>query len=128
MRSTPVLSWPIALLIDLLAVVVFGVLGRAAHSEALTPGGIAQTTWPFLAALVIGWLVVRVWQAPLRLNRAVLLLVVTVVLGNLLRVFVAQDSTHWTFITVTVLVLAALLAGWRLIALLLLRRRAAATT
>ena len=60
---TSVPSWPVALGIDLVAVVVFAVLGRAAHNEALTPGGIAQTAWPFLAGLLIGWLVVRLWRS-----------------------------------------------------------------
>lgn len=123
----PTLNWPVALAIDLVAVVIFAILGRAAHDEPLGVAGIAQTAWPFLVALLVGWLVVRVWKEPLRVARALLLLAVTVVLGNLFRVFIAQDTTHWTFIAVTVLVLGALLAGWRLIALLVLRGRRSET-
>lgn len=114
---------PLALVIDVVSVVVFAILGRAAHSEGLTPGGIVDTGWPFLVGLAVGWLVLVVWRRPTRPLIGAGLMVITVLVGNLVRVFVANDTTHWTFITVTVLVLSLFLIGWRLVATLVTRKR-----
>lgn len=100
---------------DVVAVVIFGFLGRAAHSEDLTPAGIASTTWPFLVGLAAGWLLLRVWRAPDQWPRAIGVVAITVALGHVVRVLVAGDSTHWTFVTVSLLVTAVLLLGWRLV-------------
>ncbi len=36
--------------LDLVLVLVFAIIGRASHGEALTPVGILVTGWPFLVA------------------------------------------------------------------------------
>lgn len=109
------MKWPVALGFDVVAVIIFGVLGRAAHTEALTAAGIFSTTWPFVVGLAVGWLVWRMWQVPDAWPRSIGLVAVTVALGHVVRVWVAQDTTHWTFVVVSLLVLAVLMVGWRLV-------------
>ncbi len=105
----------LALLIDALLVVAFAATGRASHdSDVLT--GLWQTAWPFLAALLVGWLVVRAWRAPtapLRTGAGVG--IVTVAGGMLLRAASGQ-GTALPFVVVATLTLLALLVGWRGIA------------
>ena len=71
---------------------------------------------PFLIALAVGWLALRIWQRPLALVPAVGLWVVTVALGLVLRRFVFDRGTAASFVIVATLVLGALLLGWRLVA------------
>ena len=113
-----------ALALDAALVVAFAAIGRATHDDGgagvLGAGGIglATTAWPFLAALVAGWLVSLAWRrpaAPLRTGVPVWL--VTVVGGMLLRALSGQ-GTALPFVVVATLALLALLVGWRLLAAL----------
>ena len=40
---------------DALTVLTFAAIGRASHDEALGLAGLAETAWPFLAALLVGF-------------------------------------------------------------------------
>jgi len=108
-----------ALLVDLALVVVFAAIGRATHDgDVLGPGGagLATTAWPFLVALVLGWLLVRAWRAPLApVRTGVPVWAITVVVGILLRAVSAQGVAP-AFIIVATLTLALFLVGWRGIA------------
>ena len=105
-----------ALGLDLVLVVLFATLGRASHSEALTPAGIAGTAWPFVLACLVGWLLVsmlrlphaRVWPAGL------LIRIVTVAGGLGLRV-AAGDTAALPFVIVASLTLALFLLVPRLV-------------
>ncbi|MFC4560497.1 DUF3054 domain-containing protein [Nocardiopsis mangrovi] len=120
MRSVPVVP---AALLDLLCVLVFVVVGRASHVEGITPAGVAGTAWPFVAALAIGWAVVRAWRAPGRIVPSGLVIwPVTVAAGMALRV-AGGDGTQLSFTIVTTVFLGATLLGWRAVAALYLRRR-----
>lgn len=109
------------LLVDLVLVVVFAIIGRASHSEGLTPAGIWSTAWPFLVGALLAW-VATWWPLAKRcgggpaLWQGAVVVVVTVVLGNVGRV-AAGGTTHWTFIVVTTVTLSILLLGWRLVAM-----------
>lgn len=110
---------------DAVLVLVFVVIGRASHdeSESLLVGTLT-TLWPFLAGLVIGWLVTRAWRAPLAIVRTGIPVVIsTVVFGMLFRVL-SDQGVQPAFVIVTTIALAILLLGWRLIVARLLRRRA----
>ena len=103
-------------------VVVFVSIGRSSHAEGLDLAGIAATAWPFLTALVVGWLAARAWRHPLSVwPTGAIVWAVTVIGGMLLRVASGQ-GTQFAFIVVATLTLAAFLLGWRLIALLVTRR------
>lgn len=112
-----------ALIVDALLVLLFAVIGRASHAEHLSVAGVAETAWPFLAALVVGWLVTLAWRAPLAPVRTGLgVWAVTLVGGMLLRAAAGQ-GTAVAFLVVASLVLLLLLVGWRALMVLLRRGR-----
>jgi hypothetical protein len=109
--------------IDLLAVIVFVLIGRASHGEGVL--GILVTLWPFAVGLLVGHLLALVLgQRETRAVRwaGVIVWVSTVVVGMVLRA-VSGQGVQLSFVIVTVLVLAVLLLGWRLLAWLIARRR-----
>ncbi|POH60423.1 DUF3054 domain-containing protein [Cryobacterium zongtaii] len=107
--------------LDAAMLLLFVVIGRASHGEGLW--GVLGTWWPFLAGLVVAWLVVTARRAPLQIVwTGVGVWLITVVVAMLLRV-VSGQGVQLSFVIVTFLVLGVLLLGWRAIALLVQRRR-----
>ncbi|WP_437127304.1 DUF3054 domain-containing protein [Microbacterium phycohabitans] len=119
----------IALVVDLVLVIVFAAIGRATHDgDVLGPfgSGLATTAWPFLAALLVGWLVTRAWRGPLAIVRTGLpVWAVTVILGMVLRALSGQGVAV-AFVIVAAITLALFLLGWRALARLATRGRRAA--
>jgi len=104
----------ISLAADAVLVVAFAAAGRASHDGEVW-SGLATTAWPFLAALVLGWLIAQGWRAPLAVVRTGLpVWAVTLVGGMLLRVASGQGIAV-SFVIVAGVVLAVFLLGWRLI-------------
>jgi hypothetical protein len=102
-----------ALAVDVVLVVVFVLIGRRSHEESGALLGLGRTAWPFLAGLAAGWLAARAWRRPLRLwPEGVVVWLVTVALGMVLRV-VSGQGTAFSFVVVTLVVLAVFLLGWR---------------
>ena len=124
--------------LDVVAVVVFVVIGRASHVQGESLAGIASTSWPFLCGLAAGWAAAAVlsrarrwaagnWAAGGRAagGRAagvwalavwpagVAVWLMTVALGMILRV-VAGQGTAVAFIVVALVFLGLFLLGWRL--------------
>ncbi|MFN8026039.1 MAG: DUF3054 domain-containing protein [Acidimicrobiia bacterium] len=114
----------VAFLVDLVAVVVFVLIGRRTHHEDAGFTGFLRVAWPFVAALVIGWLVTRLWQAPLAWGRVAVLWVVTVAGGMLLRITVEDHEFKVAFTIVATLFLGACFFGWRGVYRMATRRRA----
>lgn len=115
------------LVVDVIAVLVFSILGRGAHNR--TPGiaGVLETAWPFLLALAVAWIVRLVWRsgaAPLSMATAGYLWAVTLIGGMLIRGLATGRIPHWSFMIVAAIALAVLFFGWRAVAGLI-RRRAA---
>lgn len=101
----------VAFVIDVAAVAVFVVLGRASHHESQAE--FAVTFWPFATGLVVGWAASRAWRRPFAIVRAgVPAWVGTVLIGMLLRA-VSGQGVEVAFVVVASLVVAALLLGWR---------------
>ncbi|TFD49133.1 DUF3054 domain-containing protein [Cryobacterium frigoriphilum] len=111
----------LALLTDAVLVTAFVLIGRASHSEGLL--GTLVTLWPFLVALLGGWLMTRAWRAPLSIVWTGLgVWAATVVLGLVLRVANGQ-GVQLSFMIVTTIVLGVFLLGWRGVVLLIARAR-----
>jgi hypothetical protein len=98
---------------DLIAVLVFVVLGRRAHDEGPLLLGTAATAWPFLAGAATGWMALlasrRVAPASVRGGIAI------VAVGMTLR-HLTGGGVQASFVAVATTVLAVFLLGWRVIA------------
>lgn len=107
-------------------VTAFAAAGRASHDREQSLATVAHTAWPFLAGMALGWLGVWLWRrrTPLTLTDGVPVWLSTVVLGMALRA-ATGGGTALSFVGVALVVLGALILGWRLIAGTLLRYRAA---
>jgi DUF3054 family protein len=105
-----------AAVLDVAAVLVFVVIGRANHGHGEAVAGVASTAWPFLAGLAAGWLAARAWRRPAGLwPSGVAAWLGTVAVGMALRVLAGQ-GTAWAFIVVALVFLGLFLLGWRLLA------------
>jgi Protein of unknown function (DUF3054) len=105
---------------DVLAVLVFATVGRGSHAEVVDAFGVLTTAAPFLLGLLLGWLVVRAWHAPLRLSVGVAVWAGVVIVGLGVRV----AFTHrlpLTFVLIAAASLALFLLGWRAVARLIAR-------
>jgi len=124
--SSPRRSPVLALVLDIVLVVVFAAIGRATHDgDVLGPfgSGPATTAWPFVVALLVGWLVTRAWRLPLAVAKTGLpVWAITVALGMVLRALSGQGVAV-AFVIVATITLALLLLGWRGVARLGTRSR-----
>ncbi len=113
-RSLP--AWMLAAG-DVGLVACFAALGRRSHEHGLSAAGIAQTAWPFLVGLGVGWLIVggSRRQAPRDLSGGLVVWVATVAGGMLLRALTGAGTAP-TFVLVAGAVTAIFLFGWRLVA------------
>ncbi len=105
----------LAVLLDAVAVLAFVTMGRSSHAEGITIAGVASTAWPFLVGAAVGWVLGRLWRAPLRVVPGALVCwVATVAVGMGLRALAGQ-GTAASFVIVATLFLGATLVGWRLV-------------
>lgn len=116
-----------AVIVDVVLVLVFAVIGRASHAEG--PAGFLVTAWPFLVALLVGHALAALLpgrpRRPWSIAWGAVVWIVTVGGGMLLRL-VSGDTAQVPFVIVATLTLGVLLVGWRAVAALVRRRRAAA--
>ena len=111
-----------ALALDVLFLLLFVGIGRNTHQHSITVSGMASTLWPFLTGLLVGWFVVwRLHRAGSLPVNGLLIVLVTVSLGMILRVFSGQ-GTVLAFIIVAFAFLTLFLVGWRLISQIIARR------
>ncbi|WP_345750929.1 DUF3054 domain-containing protein [Microbacterium rhizophilus] len=108
--------------IDLVLVLVFLLIGRTTHGEPFLEG-LVGSAWPFVVGLVVGWAVILLTRTP---STSVLAggmaWFATLVIGMVLRV-ASGGTAAVPFIIVATITLAVFLIGWRLILLLVNRRR-----
>ncbi|MDR5701712.1 DUF3054 domain-containing protein [Agromyces aerolatus] len=110
------IRWPAAAALDVALVLVFATIGRASHERGLSPLGILETAWPFLAALAVGWLVLAAWRAPAAPLRTGLPLAAITVAGGMVLRLVSGAGAAIPFIIVASITVVVLLVGWRAIA------------
>jgi hypothetical protein len=106
-------AWPIAIVADAVAVLLFVVIGRANHHESDSAHGIWHTAWPFLLGAALGLaLTAYARLAPTAIRAGVRVWVWTVVIG-----LVVRDATGGgvpvAFVIVAIIVLGVFLVGWR---------------
>ncbi|AQP44438.1 DUF3054 domain-containing protein [Tessaracoccus flavus] len=109
---------PIAL--DLTAVVVFAVIGRASHG--LDPLGVVSTAWPFLAACLIAWVALGALGNDGRGARAAIIVWLTTLLAGMALRIASGDTAAPAFFIVATLFLGGAFGGWRVVDLLRRRR------
>ena len=115
--NAPAGTWPIALAVDVVCVLLFCAVGHRSHAEGLTLAGVAETAWPFLTGTAVGWLLCRGWRRPVSpVPTGVTAWIATIVVGILLRKATGQGVAA-SFVVVATSVTALLLLGWRLAAL-----------
>ena len=106
----------VAGILDVVSVLVFVAIGRASHDHGETASGVASTSWPFLAGLAVGWIVVRAWRRPrLLVPTGLTVWISCVAVGMVLRV-VAGQGTAVAFVIVALAFLGLELLGWRALA------------
>ena len=115
------LSAIIAGVIDVVAVVVFVVIGQRNHDGSSDVYGIINLAAPFLIALLTSWVVLRTWRGPFNRASFVATWVITVVAGLLLRRFVFDRGIATPFIIVATITLGVLLGVGRLLSKRLVR-------
>jgi hypothetical protein len=118
-----------ALALDVVLVIVFCAIGRRSHDEANALTGLATTAWPFLTGLAVGWLATVAlyrdkFDGFLLVPTGIVVWLSTLVVGMLLRV-VSGQGTAFSFVIVAGTVLAVFLLGWRAVAKIVTKSRAA---
>jgi hypothetical protein len=99
---------------DVVAVLVFAIVGRASHDEGFTASGLLETAWPFVVGVAGGWVGVFLARlAPLSYPAATMMLVKTVILGCVLRVVFTDGNAPLSFVIVATAFLGAAFFGWR---------------
>jgi hypothetical protein len=99
-----------SLLADLLGILAFVASLRETQRDL---PGLTQTAWPFLAALVVAWLSIRAWRAPVRVAwTGVLVWAITAALGMVLRA-IFQEPMEATQLFVSSVALGVFVVGWR---------------
>lgn len=119
-RRVPIVPF----LLDLVLVIIFAALGRSTHHDEIFGAWgtkLWTTSWPFVAALALGWLVLRIWRTPISLRRGLGLWLVVVVVGLTLR-GLTGGGLALPFVLVATGTLLVFLVGWRAIANLTARR------
>jgi FtsH-binding integral membrane protein len=115
---------PLAAGLDVASVVLFVAIGKREHEQDTAIAGLVSTAAPFLIALLVAWLVVRVWTRPTAWTTGVMIWPITLVIGMVLRSAVWDDGTAVAFVIVATAFLGLTLVGWR-VALALIDRRLA---
>ncbi|MFI1915598.1 DUF3054 domain-containing protein [Nocardia sp. NPDC020380] len=110
--------------VDVVLVVLFCVIGRRSHDEAVA-AGLLRTVWPFGTGLLLGWVIAiavasgregvsaaKRFDARAVYPTGVIVWLSTLIGGMLLRV-VSGQGIAFSFVLVAATALALFLLGWR---------------
>jgi hypothetical protein len=101
------------LAVDLLAVLVFVVIGRSVHDHGVDPVGVVSTAWPFAIGVLVGWLVVvALGRSGSSILGGAIVLVCTVGVGMPLR-SIAGQGVVVAFVVVALGFLGLFMLGGR---------------
>jgi hypothetical protein len=114
--------------IDVIAIVVFALLGRRNHDDGTALTGVLVVSWPFLVGWTIAWFATRLHRRPDSAAGALRALVVAIPIALALRVATDRGIAP-AFIVVACVFLGVVLVGRRwLVALVGGRRRTRTAT
>jgi hypothetical protein len=113
---------PLAAGLDTAVVVLFVAIGKREHEQDSAVSGLISTAAPFLIALAVAWLALRVWKRPADWRIGVGVWAIVLIVGMLIRNIVFGDGTATAFIIVAAGFLGFFLVGWRLVLMLAERR------
>ncbi|PKK12320.1 DUF3054 domain-containing protein [Thermomonospora sp. CIF 1] len=111
--------------LDVVGVVAFVAIGRASHGESGGVAELAGTAWPFLAALAIGWAVLRAWRRPAEPAPIGLGVWGITLAGGMVLRALSGGGVAVSFVIVAGIFLALALIGWRAVVQLAERHGAA---
>ncbi len=112
------------LLLDVVWIVLFAILGLQDHAGDSPPLVVFGVTWPFFVGYLISLIVLRLARAPQSLVRGTLVWLGTLVIGMAIRTVLKGYLPEPAFIIIAALFLGLGLVGWRVVALIICRRRA----
>src|SRR5262249_28239816 len=113
MPLTPRRAWPVAVVTDAVAILVFAAIGRANHGESTSVHGIWHTAWPFLLGAALGLAATAYARvSPVTVRAGVRVWVWTLVIGMVVRAATGA-GTALAFVIVAAIVLGVFLVGWR---------------
>jgi hypothetical protein len=115
-------AW-IAPLADAAILVAFVGIGRRSHNEGSALDEFLRVLWPFAVGLVLAYAVTQLWRSPLDLPRAAVAWLVTVGVGETLRLAVQDRELKIGFLVVALIWFGALMVGWRYVVRRVTRRR-----
>ena len=122
-RRTVVAAVIAAVFADVALLALFAAAGRRSHTEGVTPAGVADTAWPFVAGAAVGWVLSRGWRRPTSVfPTGVAVWIATVAVEMLLR-RLCGAGTAWSFVLVATVATGLLMLGWRILAAAVSRRR-----
>ncbi len=102
-------------IVDVIAVLVFVLIGRSSHAESETLAGITRTSWPFLLGTALGWLLARRRGRELSSPAAGLWVWPTTVVVGMLARAASGQGVDAAFVVVASAFLGLFLLGWRLV-------------
>lgn len=111
------------LLADLVLIIGFAATGRSTHESGLAILGILGTAWPFLAACLLTWAVLRAWRSPAAPWPTGVLIWFGTAVGGLTLRALSGGGMAVSFLAVAVMVLGVVLLLPRTVTTLVLRRR-----
>ncbi len=103
----------VAPLADLVVALAFVAIGRRTHHEAGDVEGFARVLWPFAAGLVVAYATTGLLREPLAWRRAIPAWLVTVGVGEALRLGVQGRELKLGFLVVAIVFFGAAMLGWR---------------
>lgn len=116
----------VAATLDAASLIAFAAAGRRSHEEGGGVMPVLETAAPFLLGAAVAWLVTRAYRHPLTVAAGLRIWALGTPLGLVLRNLAFDRGTAASFVVVALVVSGALLVGWRAVAALGTRRRAAA--
>ena len=99
--------------LDVLAVLVFVVIGRRNHQQGNALDATVETALPFRLGVAVAWAATRAWRRPTALLTAIAIWPLTVLVGMLLRRWWFDGGTATAFVVVATMFLGASFVGWR---------------